>query len=90
MTRKEELAQKITILTRLSQLLSPDGRIVIADLAFSDRSTLEVAQQAAESDWEEEFYWIADETLPELGRTGLAADFVPVSSCAGVFVIPKP
>jgi putative AdoMet-dependent methyltransferase len=85
-----ELIQKVSLLTRLSTLLATNGRMLIADLAFTNQLAMQVVQQAAGSTWEEEFYWNAEETLPVLAQAGLVASFQPVSSCAGVFVIPKP
>ena len=85
-----ELPFKIALLVRLMQLLKSNGRMVIADLAFSDRLTMASVRKKVGPAWEDEYYWIADETLPELARVGLVASFVSVSSCAGVFVIPKP
>ena len=84
-----DLAQKVALLRRLAALLTPGGRMVIADLAFTTQLDLQAARQAAGSTWENEFYWNAEETLPELARAGLIAAFHPVSSYAGVFVIPK-
>lgn len=84
-----ELRLKITLIVRLMQFLKPHGRMVISDLAFADRSAMQAIRLQAGLDWEEEFYWIADETLPKLARAGLPGRFEPVSSCAGVFVIPR-
>jgi len=84
-----DLTEKVTLLTRLSTFLAPGGRMVIADLAFDTKLALQAARQAAGSAWEDEFYWIAEEALPELARAGLNAVFYPVSSYAGVFVVPK-
>ncbi len=84
------LEKKIALLAHLATLLSPDGRIVIADLAFTTQLALQVVRDTLGSDWEDEYYWVAEETLPALAKAGFRASFQQVSSCAGVFVIPKP
>ena len=83
-----ELALKVAILKELAQLLKPDGRMVIADLAFSDQRAMLAVQLAVGSSWEEESYWVADEALQELSQAGLPASFLPVSACVGLFIIP--
>ena len=74
--------------------LAQDGRGYLAancaqqvDIAFQDQAALEKVKREAGSDWEEEFYWLADEALPELEKAGLPARYMQVSSCAGIFVI---
>jgi putative AdoMet-dependent methyltransferase len=85
-----ELALKVSLIVKFAKLLKPDGRILIADLAFTDQDAMRAVRQAVGTTWEEEYYWIADETLPELSQAGLPASFLSVSACAGIFVIPKP
>jgi len=63
--------------------------MVIADVAFADAASRANARQAVGDDWEDEFYWLADEALPALQQAGLRAQFTPVSTCAGVFVMEK-
>ncbi len=83
-----EFQQKIAIAQKLVRAnLEPGGRLLIADIAFPDRAALEIVKGAAGDDWEEEFYWLADEILPALTRLGLDAKFYRVSSCAGIFEI---
>lgn len=84
-----ELAQKISLLTYFDTLLSPGGLILIADLAFSTLLALQAMRQVIGSAWEDEYYWVADEALPALAQAGMFASFKPISSCAGVYVIPK-
>ena len=84
-----ELAEKVSLLVALASHLAPHGRMVMADVAFADAASRENVRQAVGDDWEDEFYWLADETLPALQQAGLMARFVPVSVCAGVFVMEK-
>ena len=37
------------------------------------------------NDWEEEYYWIADETLAAFEQGKLKVKYVQVSVCAGIF-----
>ncbi len=83
-----ELDQKVQMIEELvKQHLNPNGRIIIADIAFQDYTGLEIERRAAGDEWEDELYWLADETLPALQNAGLKAEFHRVSSCAGVFKI---
>ncbi len=85
-----ELDQKVQIIAELaSQRLNPGGRIIIADIAFTNQNALEKEKLVAGDEWDDEFYWLAEETLPALQNTGLKAKFHRVSSCAGVFEITK-
>jgi putative AdoMet-dependent methyltransferase len=82
------LEEKIRILQSLvTRHLSPDGRIVIADISFPDAASMNKLRSALGDEWEEEFYWLAGESLSALRSIGLQADYVQVSVCAGVFVI---
>ena len=82
-----ELEVKVCILRGLSTHLARGGYFVIGDIAFPDAAGLVQVRKAAGGEWEEEFYWLADEVLPELGKAGLPARYMQVSSCAGIFVI---
>jgi putative AdoMet-dependent methyltransferase len=85
-----ELDEKIRILRNLLPHLVPGGRIIIGDIAFLDATDMEKAKIANGEEWEEEFYWLADESKSALQKAGIYAEYVQVSSCAGVFVIsPK-
>ncbi len=81
------LTQKIEICQRLvNESLTQDGRLVIGDISFSSFSAQEEFKQTI-PDWEEEFYWFADETLNALRQAGLSASYIQVSPCAGVYKI---
>lgn len=82
------LEEKIRILSSLvSRNLLPGGLVVIADISFPDAASLDGFKSALRDEWEDEFYWLADETLPALQHIGLQADYVQASSCAGIFTI---
>ncbi len=82
-----DLQEKIRILQNLTRRLVSDGRLVIADIAFPTRQALEETRQRLGDAWEEEEYWLADQSLAALRRAGFSASFIPVSYCAGVFCI---
>ncbi len=83
------LSQKIELMDTLCRHLSPDGRIVIGDLSFETAAHLDKARQHYGPAWDEELYWIADETLPVLDQAGFLAEYRQISYCAGVYSITR-
>ena len=84
-----DLAEKVSILLRLSELLAPGARLVIADISFPDRHAQEAVMRAAGDAWDEEFYWIASEAVPLLKEASFAVQYHQVSPCAGVYRITR-
>ena len=84
-----DLREKIHILQTLSKRLTPDGRLVIADIAFATQRALQATRDRLADAWEEEEYWLTDESLAALRQAGFSALFTPVSWCAGVFCIKR-
>lgn len=84
------LPEKVRLCGTLRRHLAPGGRLVIADIAFVNQAALDAVRRQAGEDWEEEFYWLADEALAALTQAGLHAAFRPVSDCAGVFCLEMP
>ena len=82
-----ELDGKVRILHELLPHLVPNGRMVIADIAFPDAEAMEKVRLVAGKDWEDEFYWIATESTIALEKVGFKVEYVQVSSCAGVFTL---
>jgi putative AdoMet-dependent methyltransferase len=79
------LEEKIDLVRRLLRdHLLRGGRIVIGDISFPNIAALDAARREAGPAWDEEYYWLADETLPALGGR---ARYTQISSCAGVYVI---
>lgn len=82
------LEEKVRLVQRLlNEYLSPGGRLVIGDLAFHDAADEDALRRALGAEWEQEYYWLADETLAALTTAGIPSRFIKVSSCAGVFQI---
>jgi putative AdoMet-dependent methyltransferase len=83
------LKQKIEICQRLvNESLTQDGRLVIGDISFPSFSAKEEFKQTV-PDWEDEFYWFADETLEALRPAGLRVRHQQVSACAGIYDIQQ-
>jgi hypothetical protein len=66
--------------------LVPGGRLVIGDLSFPSLAAKETFSQKI-LDWEEECYWLADESIAALRKAGLRVEYRQISSCAGVYQI---
>ena len=82
-----ELEKKVSLCSELvSQRLVPGGRLVIGDISFPSLATKETFRRNI-PDWEEEFYWLADEALAALRKAGLRVEYQQISSCAGVYHI---
>jgi ubiquinone/menaquinone biosynthesis C-methylase UbiE len=82
------LEEKIQILQSLvTRHLSPVGRIVIADISFPDAASMNKLKSTLGDEWDDEFYWTADESLSTLEKNGLKASYEQVSKCAGIFVV---
>jgi putative AdoMet-dependent methyltransferase len=82
-----DLEEKVTLLERCYQLLTPGGWLVIADVSFADRQEKEAVRQEAGDAYDEEFYWIVSEAIPALTKAGFIVKYQKVSPCAGVYLI---
>lgn len=83
-----ELPEKIALVERLArEHLGTGGRLVIADISFPTAADRDRLRRTLGDEWEDEFYWIAAETLPALHARGLTAAYEQVSDCAGVYCI---
>jgi cyclopropane fatty-acyl-phospholipid synthase-like methyltransferase len=82
-----KLEEKIRILISLLPHLAAGGRIIIGDITFPNATALEEMKIAAGEEWEEEFYWLADESMFALQKAGFHAKHMQVSSYAGIFVL---
>lgn len=78
--------EKIRLLRSVTDLLKPDGVILIGDVAFAARAELERCREAAGEEWDdEEIYFVFDElreVFPNL-------HFERVSHCAGLLSLPQ-
>lgn len=80
------LAEKVELVKRmLSENLAPGGRLVIGDIAFQTAGEEDQLRRSLGTQWEQEQYWIADETAASCRAAGIHATFTRISSCAGIF-----
>jgi putative AdoMet-dependent methyltransferase len=82
-----EWFEKVRILQGLLACLAPGGRMVIGDIAFQDQAALEKVKLEVGDEWEDEFYWLANEAVALLRKAGMKTSYRQVSPCAGVFTI---
>jgi len=81
------LAEKVRILDGLKSRLKPGGCILIGDIAFQNAKRRNKIKREAGEHWEEEYYWLADETLEALGKAGWEAKFTEISRSEGIFLL---
>jgi putative AdoMet-dependent methyltransferase len=80
------LQEKVELVIRLvNEHLLPGGCLLIGDIAFQDAAEEDALRRAMGPEWDQEYYWLADETLTAFTRAGIRAKFIRISSCAGVF-----
>ncbi len=79
------LPEKVALVERLvGHHLAPGGRLVLGDIGFPDESARSKQRQRAGSRWEDEFYWLADETARTFPPLGLDVRYEQLSSCGCV------
>jgi putative AdoMet-dependent methyltransferase len=82
---------KLRILERLAKNhLAPGGHIVVGDVAFLTEADRDRVREEAGDEWEEEFFWTADETRPALETAGWRVAYQQLSICAGVYAFTPP
>ena len=78
--------QKLSFLRNLLDNLKDNGRILIGDVAFETRDTLEQCRQQAGDEWDdEESYFVAE----ELKRVFPNLTFTKISFCAGILTLAR-
>ncbi len=78
--------QKIAFLKDLLALLKENGQILIGDVTFETRASLDRCREAAGDEWDdEEIYFVAD----ELKRSFPTLSFEKISHCAGVLSLTR-
>lgn len=82
------LEEKVALARRMvADHLRPGAPLLVGDIAFPTAAEQDALRRALADEWEQEYYWLADETLPALAAAGLDARFHVISNCAGVFEI---
>lgn len=81
------LEQKIEICAKLAkEHLMQGGSIILGDISFPSQNAQDAIKQST-PDWEEEFYWQADEALKMFEKAGFEVRYAQISACAGVYKI---
>jgi putative AdoMet-dependent methyltransferase len=82
------LNEKVGLIQKLNRdHLQPGGRIVIGDLAFDDIQAKEAVRRDLKDEWDDEYYWLVDESVEALTRAGFRVEYTKISRYAGVFLI---
>jgi putative AdoMet-dependent methyltransferase len=82
------LVKKVSIIKSLTaEALAPGGSIVIGDITFPGAVARDRFRDEWSGRWEEEFYWLVDESIHRLEKAGMKVRYERVSFCAGVFTI---
>ena len=81
------LETKMGLLQKIfSKCLSPNGFVIVADIAFPDVDIRTAASQYWADYWDEdEYYWAMDETIIACEKIGLQVTYNQVSNCGGIF-----
>jgi len=81
-----ELDEKVRVCRELvTQRLDPNGVLIIGDLSFPNKAEMDRFAKSVGDLWDEEFYWLADESIPALEAAGLTVSYQQISACAGVY-----
>ncbi len=81
-----ELPEKVRLCREvIARRLLPAGRLILADISFSDAAARDRFADSIGSLWETEPYWLADESIRALTDAGIQVEYSPISACAGVY-----
>ena len=81
-----ELDAKVRVCRELvTKRLAPNGTLIIGDLSFPNKVEMDRFARSVGDLWDEEFYWLADESIPALEAAGLTVSYQQISACAGVY-----
>lgn len=84
-------ATKLGLLERLArQHLATEGFIVVGDIAFPTNYALHETRRRAGERWDEEYYWILDQTRAALEPAGWRVGYQQISFCAAVYTFSPP
>jgi putative AdoMet-dependent methyltransferase len=80
------IEEKVSLVKRLiNHNLNPGGKLLIGDIAFQDEVSEAVVRAEMGKEWEQEFYWLVDESVKVLASAGIPVSFHKISYCAGIF-----
>lgn len=76
---------KIKLVEELKTILKDTGKIIIADVAFTNREELEACKKQYQGHWDnQEAYIVADSLMTVLENAGWQCEYHQVSFCGGV------
>ena len=78
--------QKAEFIPQLLRLLKDDGVLMIGDIAFRNRESMESCRRNAKDEWDEEEHYIIADELKELFPDMV---FIQKSHCSGIVVLRK-
>jgi putative AdoMet-dependent methyltransferase len=85
-----ELNEKVSLCKKLvTQNLSDNGKLIVADLSFPNLEAMNSFARSVGGLWEQEPYWLVDESIPALQNANLQVEYKQVSACAGIYVISR-
>jgi putative AdoMet-dependent methyltransferase len=80
------IEEKVSLVKRLiDHNLNPGGKLLIGDIAFQNAREEAQMRLSLGEDWEQEYYWLEDETGRAFRAEGIMVKFDQISACAGVF-----
>ena len=83
-----ELDKKVRVCKEIvTKRLTPNGSLIIGDLSFPNKTSMDDFARSVGDLWEEEFYWLADESIGALESVGLKVSYQQVSDCAGIYLL---
>lgn len=81
--------QKVALIEKLLNLLTPGGKLYIGDIAFSNVTELERCRQESIGYWDDdEYYFVNDQFVPRIEEL-CHMMFYPMSHCGGLFICQK-
>jgi putative AdoMet-dependent methyltransferase len=84
------LGGKLLVVRRALDLLPPNGRVLIGDVAFPSCSARLAASMRYRERWDKnEHYWAADETAEYFSDVGIASDFEPLTPCSALMTFTR-
>ncbi len=83
-----ELDAKVNLCRKLvTRHLTPTGRLIVADLSFPNAEAMGNFAKSVGDLWEDEFYWLADESRTALENANMNVTYQQISPCAGIYLL---
>jgi len=70
----------------LANHLFPGGKLIIGDVTFQDAREQNKTRIRVGDEWEEEYFWLENETLTNFTALDISTRFIKISYCAGIFI----